>query len=521
MYCMNCGAELDSGALFCAKCGSKVDPKTTKSTETEQQEPAATLNTTKVADTVRETGEKSPEHTSAAAAETEKPNQEKKPQKFWKLPLFTKIKKTTYDAASDAAAPEDGAPQAKNLWHRLSKRTKKIVIIGGGSFLLLCIALVITLVLIDCAERYENAVALMNDGEYAQALEEFENLHRYKDAEIYAPQCQYAMAEEMMADSDYDDAKQEFLDLADYEDADNRAQECQNYMDYIDAEEMLADGSYLDAKQAFIALDDFTDAYARAEECQNNIDYLDAVAMMDDLYNAEALAVFTRLGDFKDSTANAVECQNRIDYDTATDKMDTGDYEGALKILSTLAGFSDAQQLAQDCQNIIDYSNAELALADGKNYTAYVLFDGLGSYSDAAERAEECILETPESEEIYHNDDYSKRISITFHAPKGDEVNYYTLIKVYAENGDLVSMVFLRPNEKVKIRLPSGKYMMKEAIGLDWFGQQEMFGDNAYYSVMVFEDGEYTQIKSSYYYTIKCDVEDGNVGGREEDREDF
>ena len=158
---------------------------------------------------------------------------------------------------------------------------------------------------------------------------------------------------------------------------------------------------------------------------------------------------------------------------------------------------------------------------NGKNYTAYLLFKGLGSYKDASERTQECILETPESGEIYRNDDYSKRISVTFHAPKGDNVSYYTLIKIYAENGDLVSLVFLRPNQKVKVRLPSGKYMMKEAMGYDWFGQQEMFGDNAYYSIMVFEDGEYTRIKSGYYYTIKCDVEDGNVSGREEDREDF
>jgi hypothetical protein len=81
------------------------------------------------------------------------------------------------------------------------------------------------------------------------------------------------------------------------------------------------------------------------------------------------------------------------------------------------------------------------------------------------------------------------------------------MVKFYAvDSSELVSVVYVAPGKKVKIRLPRGKYMCKLAWGPQWFGEKEYFGDNAFYEW----DYEEWELRSGYYYTYDITTPDAN-----------
>ena len=60
--------------------------------------------------------------------------------------------------------------------------------------------------------------------------------------------------------------------------------------------------------------------------------------------------------------------------------------------------------------------------------------------------------------------------------------NYYVKL-VDANNGSIVSTIFIRKGETINVKIPLGSYKMKFATGDTWYGENYLFGPNTNYYI--------------------------------------
>jgi tetratricopeptide (TPR) repeat protein len=286
---------------------------------------------------------------------------------------------------------------------------------------------------------------------------------------------------------------------------------------YSNAVANLEAGDYQAAYDAFVNLGDYENAPLLLARAQNGLDYNAAQALLDAEDYEGALAAFDALKGFKDSVDKAALCQNTLDYRAAIEDFEAGDLEAAFDAFSALttAGFSDSAEWADKTA----YAIADQSYEAGDHYAAYQGFKELGSYKDAAERMQQCTTPYPETGEYYHNEAYvSTSSAIVIDAANASYASYY---KIYS-GSDLVSAIFLNPGASHMTELPPGNYTLKEASGDVWFGEEIMFGDEGYYDVLVFDDGnDYFTLDHNVEVTITLSVASGDIKSSPTDREDF
>lgn len=297
---------------------------------------------------------------------------------------------------------------------------------------------------------------------------------------------------------------------------------------YTQAINYLDSGHAKRAMEAFEELGKYKSSQALADEARQMLDYQEAKAKMDTGDYEEAKKAFDALGDYKDATPLAARCQKNIDYDAAKKLLYKKEYEHAMAMFNALGDYEDAADLAANCQkeiiaaqNAKDYAAAEEAFQDDRFYTACGMFTKLGDYHDSAKRAKACKQAYPFGE-IYRNEDFTKKgCPLTIKLPK--ESQEPDLVKIFTPKDVLVCAVFLTPGKSVRINLPAGSYKMKSAIGKDWFGMKELFGDEGYYDIMIFEkNSEVITLKSSKIYTLTLRyAKNSNIGSKQIPRTDF
>ena len=97
-----------------------------------------------------------------------------------------------------------------------SKHVAAIVI----TIVIVCIVIMVSFVtVINPMNKYYNAVSLMNEGEYKQALTAFEALHGYKDSNEKITECKYELAIALMDKREYDEAYNYLIELNGYKDS--------------------------------------------------------------------------------------------------------------------------------------------------------------------------------------------------------------------------------------------------------------------------------------------------------------
>ena len=118
--------------------------------------------------------------------------------------------------------------------------------------------------------------------------------------------------------------------------------------------------------------------------------------------------------------------------------------------------------------------NAEAISALSAKYPApavisdpHIVFSALFANSDPKGE------DLPRSGELYHNPGY---LSSSANFTISNSSANHTYVKFYSENGDLVSTVFIRKGERVKIFIPGGVYRMRQAFGDTWYGEDDVFG---------------------------------------------
>jgi hypothetical protein len=123
----------------------------------------------------------------------------------------------------------------------------------------------------------------------------------------------------------------------------------------------------------------------------------------------------------------------------------------------------------------------------------------------------QCIQAEPANGLLYFNTAYSS-YSVGFAVTTGDNSGYNTYLKFYSSGGELVACVFVAPNSTATFQLIPGQYKINKAMGTDWFGMQELFGDSGSYAKVMFNDDttDTITLEANHLYTLTFDVADAS-----------
>ncbi|MBQ3485460.1 MAG: WG repeat-containing protein [Clostridia bacterium] len=276
-------------------------------------------------------------------------------------------------------------------------------------------------------DQYDDAVALLSAGRYAEAAQAFSALGYYEDASQLAMYCYalnagehglYATAvgnfESLGSFRDsalqakyyaalfyeeaekYEDAYELLDTMSLFRDASARIVTYPakiNARDYAAAEAKEQAGNLESALTAFRALIPYSDSAARADAVQEKIrarDYAAADAAEQAGKLESALSAFQALVPYSDSAERVTGVQEKIkarDYAAADQAEQDGDYAAALTGFTALGDYLDSAERAAAVQDKGNYALG-LQYANSGNFSkAYELFAALGDYEDSAEKA--------------------------------------------------------------------------------------------------------------------------------------
>lgn len=195
-----------------------------------------------------------------------------------------KAEREAKEAAEKAAAEQAAAEAAAK-----AKKTKKLLaILIPAAAVCLGAILLITQVLIPNS-NYKKAMALLDAGQYEEAITAFEALDGYKDSAAQLEAAKEAIAEQ--------DRLAKESSAEEYRRAREAQIEAENAVAYEKAAALQAAGQYEEAVKAYTALKGYKDSSAQIDECQ--------YALAIELYNAgkktKAIRIFYTLNGYKDS----------------------------------------------------------------------------------------------------------------------------------------------------------------------------------------------------------------------------
>jgi len=157
-----------------------------------------------------------------------------------------------------------------------AERGKKNTKIAFTVVVIIIVFFVVLNAVIIPGGKYSEAVALMNDGKYDEAITAFEAAGNYMDAKDKIAEINILQEEK------------------------------KNAAAYQQASVLLDAGKYDEAITAFTALGDYKDAKEKLAEIEaqlNEATYQNAMALLDDGKYIEAIAELRKLGDYKDAQA--------------------------------------------------------------------------------------------------------------------------------------------------------------------------------------------------------------------------
>ncbi|MGO5540984.1 tetratricopeptide repeat protein [Blautia sp. HCP3S3_H10_1] len=189
--------------------------------------------------------------------------------------------------------------------------------------------------------KYDNAVALMENGDYEDAIDAFEEISYYSDSKEQILQCQYEQASALMEGGEYENAISAFEEISDYSDSKEQILQCQ----YEQASALMEAGEYENAISAFEKISDYSDSKIQIQQGKYNIA---AKQMKEGNYN-EAITGFGRISDYSDAETQISQCI----YEKALAFKEKGDFLNAILVFGKIPDYSDAReqinQLRAEC----------------------------------------------------------------------------------------------------------------------------------------------------------------------------
>jgi len=191
--------------------------------------------------------------------------------------------------------------------------------------------------------KYNNAIALMEQGDYEEASAEFQKLGNYSDAKQYLEKIDMLISErntaykngkEYYENARYDMAINEFIKCKNYEDSNDYINKASNAI-YDQAQTEYDSGNYEKAKNLLSLIPENVDIYSKSVVLSTNVD-------------------------------NEIQAQKNADnYAIAVSKYENGEYEEAQKYFIQLDNYSDSSKYLTDIGSIL-YSKAEECLTNNE-----------------------------------------------------------------------------------------------------------------------------------------------------------
>lgn len=214
--------------------------------------------------------------------------------------------------------------------------------------------------------KYQQALALRENGQYGEAAAVFTELGDYSDANEQIAPTKYMQAEELRENGQYEEAIALFTELRDYSDAEAQASE----MKYQQALTLRENGQYGEAIDVFTELGDYSDAAAQIAETK----YQQAIALRETGKYKSAIAAFTELGDYGDVAAQITETK----YQQAVALRENGRYDDAIATFAELGNYSDAATQITETK----YQQANNLNVAARYDEAYAIYVTLTGYKD-------------------------------------------------------------------------------------------------------------------------------------------
>lgn len=211
--------------------------------------------------------------------------------------------------------------------------------------------------------KYQQAVALRESGQYDDAIAAFAELGDYGDTKTQIAETWYQKALLSRENGMYEYAYTIFSSLGDYSDAAQQLSETK----YQQAVSLREAGEYESAIAVFASLNDYRDAETQIEEMKQE-KYQQAVTLRENGQYDEAIAVFTELWGYNNSTAQITETK----YQQANNLNAAARYDEAYAIYVTLTGYKDVDKLLAEDDNMIAAArDAKFAVGNYVSFGTY------------------------------------------------------------------------------------------------------------------------------------------------------
>ena len=251
---------------------------------------------------------------------------------------------------------------------------------------LVIVVVVMSLLLCACGKSvdYNNANALMEAGNYQEAMDAFTQLGDYKDSlqqrdlaeqklrefqEKQKRETAYANAETLVNAGQFREASRIFEDLGDYRDSQTRYMEAS----YANAEVLLNAGQYEAARLAFENLGEYQDSTERYKETF----YREGFSLLEEYEDEAAYAAFLQAGDFMDTKAILEKFRNLV----VSEEYSYGEGKGYVSYYAYTADGKIAACWSDEVGSRIEYYyDSDGVLTQAKKWNYNHIINGEPSY---------------------------------------------------------------------------------------------------------------------------------------------
>ncbi len=250
----------------------------------------------------------------------------------------------------------------------------------------LCAFLLLTGFTSSFEKSYQEAEALLIQGDFDAASARFQELGSYEEASRLLMYSRAASAAER---GDYETARRAFTALGSFRDAPEMLRYYEGRQAETDGRIALASEEYAaairelkSAAEIYGALPGFRDTAERGNGCLSAL-YEQGRVLLDAARYSDARDLFTALGAYADSPGLNSYCEASL-------LEESGSTLAAAEHFSTIAGVLDAEARAEACRERV-YQQALALSAEGKQEASINLFNALGAYRDAEQQRDSTI----------------------------------------------------------------------------------------------------------------------------------
>ena len=263
----------------------------------------------------------------------------------------------------------------------MTHRTKNMLLL-----LPLCAVLLLTGFTSSFEKSYQDAEALLAQGDYEAASARFRELGSYEEASRLL---MYSRAAAAAESGDYETARRAFSALDSFRDApemlryyEGREAETKGRIALTSEDYASAIRELKDASDIYAALPGFRDTAQRAADCFSAL-YEQGRALLNVARYNDARDLFTALGTYEDSAALNGYCEASL-------LEAGGSFLASADRFSALSGVLDSAARA-DANRERVYQQALSVSAEGKQEASINLFNALGSYRDSEQQRDSTI----------------------------------------------------------------------------------------------------------------------------------